>query len=85
LDKIKIFFSLTPSLSQWERVSEVRVRVMLKVFDVLGREVATLEEGELDAGEHEVVFEAAELPSGIYFAQLQSHLSAQQIKMILMR
>ncbi|MGC9079037.1 MAG: hypothetical protein ACP5I9_09840 [Candidatus Kapaibacteriota bacterium] len=47
--------------------------------------MATLLEGERDAGEHEVVFEATELPSGIYFAQLQSHLSTQQIKMILMR
>ncbi|MGB9773467.1 MAG: T9SS type A sorting domain-containing protein, partial [Bacteroidota bacterium] len=53
--------------------------VTLKVFDVLGREVATLLEGERDAGEHEVVFEATELPCGIYFAQLQSHLSTQQI------
>ncbi|MGB9856326.1 MAG: sialidase family protein, partial [Caldisericum exile] len=34
-----IRFALTPSLSQWERVSEGRVRVTLKVFDVLGREV----------------------------------------------
>jgi hypothetical protein len=39
-----IRFTLTPPLSQWERVSARcgRVRVTLKVFDVLGTEVATL-------------------------------------------
>lgn len=44
--------------------------VSLKVYDILGREVATLVEGEQDAGPHTVAFGAAELSSGIYFYRL---------------
>lgn len=44
--------------------------VSLKVYDLLGREVATLVEGELNAGEHSVVFNAKGLASGIYFYRL---------------
>ncbi|MBU2508212.1 MAG: T9SS type A sorting domain-containing protein, partial [Bacteroidetes bacterium] len=72
-----IRFSLTPSLSQWERVSEGRVRVTLKVFDMLGREVATLVDGELHAGEHSVVFNAKGLASGIYFYRLTTPTFSQ--------
>jgi len=72
-----IRFSLTPSLSQWERVSEGRVRVTLKFFDMLGREVATLVDGELHAGEHSVVFNAKGLASGIYFYRLTTPTFSQ--------
>jgi len=44
--------------------------VSLKVYDVLGKEVATLVDGELSAGEHSVVFEAKGLASGICFYRL---------------
>jgi len=47
-----------------------RSHVMLKVFDVLGREVATLVDGEFIAGEHSVVFDAKRLASGVYFYRL---------------
>lgn len=44
----------------------------LRVFDLAGREVATLVDGLQAAGEHEVVFDAAGLPSGLYFATLRA-------------
>ncbi|MBU2585766.1 MAG: T9SS type A sorting domain-containing protein, partial [Bacteroidetes bacterium] len=78
-----IQFSLTPSLSQWERVSEGRVRVTLKVFDVLGREVATLVNGELNTGEHSVVFEAKSLSGGVYFYRLRAAGFIQTKKMLI--
>ena len=40
--------------------------VQLNVFDMLGRQVASLVHGLLPAGEHEVIFNASDLGSGIY-------------------
>lgn len=40
--------------------------VSVRVYDVLGREVATLIDDQLDAGTHAAVFEADALPSGTY-------------------
>jgi len=37
---------------------------------VLGRKVITLVDGELNAGEHSVVYNAKDLPSGVYFYRL---------------
>lgn len=48
----------------------VNSAVSLKVFDMLGREVATLVDGKMNAGSHEVTFDAGSLASGIYMYQL---------------
>jgi hypothetical protein len=45
-------------------------RVSLTVFDVLGREVATLVNGEQPAGSYRVPFNASRLSSGVYFYRL---------------
>jgi len=58
-----------------------REHVTLKVFDVLGREVATLVDGELNPGQHSVVFNAKNLPSGVYFYRLQAGNFVEQKKM----
>ncbi|NWG28530.1 MAG: T9SS type A sorting domain-containing protein [Ignavibacteriaceae bacterium] len=44
--------------------------VSLKVFDILGNEVATLVNGQVDAGKHKVDFDASGLNSGVYFYKL---------------
>ena len=44
--------------------------VMLKVYDIAGREVATLVNEIMPAGKHAVEFNAADLPSGVYFYSL---------------
>ncbi|MEW6006009.1 MAG: carboxylesterase family protein [Stygiobacter sp.] len=58
--------------------------VTLKVYDVLGNEIATLVNGEVTAGEHSVVFDAksanGELPSGIYFYQLKTNSFTKVLK-----
>jgi hypothetical protein len=47
-----------------------RARVRLAVFDALGNEIETLFDGEKTAGSYDVLFNARELPSGMYFARL---------------
>lgn len=54
----------------------------LKVYDVLGREVATLVNGELNPGEHTVVLDAKSLASGVYFYQLRAAGFIQTKKML---
>jgi CubicO group peptidase (beta-lactamase class C family) len=46
-------------------------QVQIKVFDVLGSEVATLVNEEKNAGNYSVEFNAASIPSGVYFYQLK--------------
>jgi len=59
--------------------------VQLKVYDLLGKEVATLVNKEQSAGSYEVEFDANELTSGIYFYRLQSDSFIETKKMILLR
>lgn len=52
-------------------------RTTVKVFDLLGNEVATVLDRTLDAGSHSVSLDGRHLTSGIYFYRLQSgHFSA---------
>ena len=44
----------------------------LKVFDILGREIATLVDGVVEGGVHQRVFDAANLSSGTFFYRLDS-------------
>ncbi|MHC1739151.1 MAG: YCF48-related protein [Ignavibacteriaceae bacterium] len=46
--------------------------IMLRVYDILGNEVAVLFSGRKEAGYHEIQWDASKLSSGIYFYQLTS-------------
>jgi hypothetical protein len=59
--------------------------VTLKVYDVLGNEIATLVNEEKSAGEYEVEFDGSNLSSGIYFYQLKAGSFVETKKMVLMR
>jgi hypothetical protein len=59
--------------------------VELKVFDVMGNEVATLVNGEMIAGRHEITFNAKNLSSGMYFYRITAGNFTKTMKMILMK
>ncbi|HEY6192850.1 MAG TPA: DUF1501 domain-containing protein [Bacteroidota bacterium] len=65
------------------RFSSNGERLQLKVYDSLGREVRTLVSGSFPAGEHEVVFDAGDLPAGVYYYRLESG-DFQQIQTMLL-
>ena len=46
--------------------------VTLKLYDILGREVATLMDEELEPGVHKVDFDAKDLANGVYFYQIHA-------------
>jgi len=59
--------------------------VTIKIYDVLGNEVASLINGEKPAGEYKVEFFAENLPSGIYFYTVQAGKFTDSKKMILLK
>lgn len=58
--------------------------IMLKVFDLRGREIVTLVNEKKASGNYEVTFNANNLSSGIYFYQLKTESYIQTKKMILL-
>lgn len=59
--------------------------VSLKVYDMLGREITTLINNEMHAGNHEVNFNASNLSSGVYFYKLDSGAFSSIKKMMLLK
>jgi hypothetical protein len=57
----------------------------LKVFDLLGSEVAILVDEEKPAGSYEISFDASDLPSGTYFYQLQIGNFVETKKMLIIK
>lgn len=62
-----------------------RSNVTLKIYDVLGKEIAVLVNEEKDRGVYNVSFDASHLSSGVYFYRLQAGSFGSTKKMILLR
>jgi hypothetical protein len=60
-------------------------QIKLKVFDVLGREVASLADGVYEIGKYEVTFDASKLPSGVYFYNITTGSNSISKKMLLVK
>lgn len=59
--------------------------VTMKVYDILGREVATLVNEKLESGSHEVVWNASKYSSGVYFYKLTAGSYTSTKKLVLMK
>jgi len=77
----KIKYSIPASLNP----SEGGTLVSLKIYDLLGREVATLVNEEKQTGYYEIEFNGNNLPSGVYYYQLKANKFVETKKMILLR
>lgn len=68
---------------RWQ--SPVDSRQILKVYDILGKEVMTLMDEYKDAGTYEIEFNANELNSGLYFYKITTGEYTETRKMVLLR
>jgi hypothetical protein len=57
----------------------------LKVYNLIGKEVATLVNGNQSAGSHQVTFDGSALTSGVYFYKLQSGSNVEVKKLTLVK
>ncbi len=62
-----------------------RSTVSMKVFDPLGREVATLVSEEMPAGEYSRIWKADAMPSGVYFYRMQAGAFSETKRLILLK
>jgi hypothetical protein len=62
-----------------------RSHVTLAVFNTLGQRVAQLVNGDVEAGHHDVQFDAAELSSGVYFYRLRAGDFVETKRLLLLR
>jgi hypothetical protein len=60
-------------------------RVVMRVFNVAGRPIATLFDGYLKAGDHEKRWAPDDTPGGVYFCALAAGDRRESIKMLLLR
>lgn len=60
-------------------------KVVLKVYDVMGSEIATLVNEAKQSGNYEVIFNATNLPSGIYYYKIISGNFAETKKMVVLK
>jgi photosystem II stability/assembly factor-like uncharacterized protein len=59
--------------------------VILKIYDILGKEISTLVNGKQSSGVYEVSFDGSKLPSGIYFYKLEAGGLSEVKKMVLIK
>ena len=60
-------------------------KVVMKIYNIAGQEVATLKDEMMSAGVHTVVWNAKDMPSGIYFYRLKAGVSMETKKMTLLK
>jgi hypothetical protein len=82
---IKFTVPTPPNPSPYKGEGAREGLVLLRVYDILGREVATLINEEKPAGSYSVAFNAANLPSGIYFYKIEAGNFVEVKKMTLLK
>jgi hypothetical protein len=60
-------------------------QISISIYNLLGQKIETLFEGIQSPGEHVLTWDASYLPSGIYFARLETRCRTENIKMVLLK
>lgn len=92
IDQIPLNYSLEQNYpNPFNPVTNIRFslpstqKVVLKIFDVLGREVKTLIDEERSAGNYNITFNASKISSGVYFYRLEAGNFMKVNKMIFLK
>jgi len=59
--------------------------VLIEIYDILGRMIESIDEGEKQAGEYKIIWNAGNLPSGVYFYRIQAGEFCESKKMTLLK
>jgi hypothetical protein len=59
--------------------------VNLSIYNLLGQHVVTLFDGPRDAGEYQLIWDASDFPSGVYFARLETGEFRETVKLVLLK
>jgi hypothetical protein len=57
----------------------------IAIYNIMGQKVAVLLNGVQQAGEQTTIWNAKDMPSGVYFARLQAGEKSETIKMVLLK
>lgn len=82
--EVEVFPNPTYGISDFRLQIADFGRVTLKIYDLQGREVATVIDQELPAGEHTVRFDAGGLPAGVYICRAKIGEKMETIKLIIL-
>ncbi|MEM6784236.1 MAG: T9SS type A sorting domain-containing protein, partial [Bacteroidota bacterium] len=61
---------------------DAEAAVSVQVYDLLGREVATLADGRIEAGTHTMMLDGRGLPSGVYVVRLETGAGTVQTQRV---
>jgi len=62
-----------------------RSHIDISIYDIAGRKIAKLTDLVQDAGDYQTVWDAAEMPSGVYLARLEAAGTRQTVRLILQK
>jgi hypothetical protein len=68
-----------------ELEADARAPVVVRVYDGYGRTVRTLLDGEIEAGDMSIRFDAGDLPSGVYTCEVESRGERQRAVVVILQ
>ena len=74
-----------PFLGRIDSGLSIASHVRLLVFNSLGQQVATIVDGEVAAGSHQVEFDAARLAGGVYFYRIQAGAYVETRRLVVLK